>query len=149
MPEARDYYFSRSAEDMDDIFSEVEDARDTYDSLDQRLDYMRADIDAGKQIPVIPSSYNSLWLYIDTLSAGVHYAFLPAESGMAHSGLPAGDYMLTIHRYSARFIQVEAKPVLSPATPQADLPLIYIQNNVDGVMSGWYGLSATIIPEEE
>lgn len=148
MPEARDYYFSHSAEDMDAIFSEVEDARDTYDSLDQRLDYMREDIDEGRLIPAIESSYNDIWLYINTLSSGMHYAFLPAASTMAHSGLPAGDYMITIMKYSANYIQIEAKPLISPATPQTDLPLIYIQNNVDGVISGWYGLSATIIPEE-
>lgn len=149
MPEARDYYFSHSAEDMDAIFSEVEDARDTYDSLDQRLDYMREDIDEGRLIPAIESSYNDIWLYVNTLSSGMHYAFLPAASTMAHSGLPAGDYMITIMKYSANYIQIEAKPLLIPSTSLSGSPVIYLNNNVNGAESGWYGLSATIIPEEE
>jgi hypothetical protein len=143
-----EYIFSRSAETMDAIFGEVEDARDTYDSLDQRLDYMREDIDEGRLIPAIESSYNDIWLYVNTLSSGMHYAFLPAASTMAHSGLPAGDYMITIMKYSANYIQIEAKPLLITSASLSGSAVIYLNNNVNGAESGWYGLSTTITPEE-
>lgn len=140
-----DYIFDRTAEDIDSILDEVEDARDTYDSLDQRLDYMREDIDEGRTIPAIASTYNDIWLYVGTLSTGVHYAFLPADSSMAHSGLPAGDYMLTIMKYSANYIQIEAKPLLMPGTSASGSPVLYINNSVDLAESGWY----SIVPDTE
>ena len=138
-----DYIFDRTAEDIDAILDEVVDARDTYDSLDQRLDYMREDIDEGRLIPAIESSYNDIWLYINTLTAGMHYAFLPTASAMAHSGLPSGDYMLTIMKYSANYIQIEAKPMLLPGT--SGTPVLYINNSVNGTESGWY----SIVPDTE
>ena len=144
-----EYIFSRSAETMDAIFGEVEDARDTYDSLDQRLDYMREDIDEGRLIPAIESTYNDIWLYVNTLSSGMHYAFLPAASTMAHSGLPAGDYMITIMKYSANYIQIEAKPLLIPATSLSGSPVIYLNNSVNGSESGWYSINPDAEPQEE